>query len=70
MNWIGCGCEDAFDGLSKVGAAGMPGGDVGVDVVALMSIFVTNESAQKIAGSPFHTLSNAPTVTGKSCEAV
>ena len=69
-NVIGCGCDDAFDGVSNVGAAGSPGGAGGVDVVALMSIFVTNASPQKIERSPLNTRSNAPTVAGKSWENV
>src|SRR3954463_9400182 len=69
-NWMGWGCDEAFAGETKVGAAGRPGGETGVDVVALISSLVTNASPQKIDRSPLNTLSKAPTVAGKSCENV
>jgi len=69
-NWMGWGCDEAFAGDTNVGAAGTPGGATGVDVVALMSSLVTNASPQKIDRSPLNTVSNAPTVAGKSIENV
>ena len=69
-NVIGWGCDEALDGDTSVGATGTPGGGTGVELVASMSSFVTNASPQKIWRSPFQTVSNAPTVAGKSCEKV
>ena len=34
-NVIGCGCDEALDGDTSVGATGTPGGAGGVDVVGV-----------------------------------
>lgn len=67
---IGCDCDEALDGASSVGAAGTAGGAGGVELPALTSSFTTKPSPQKMDRSPFHTVSNAPVVAGKSCEYV
>ena len=56
-------------GASSVGAAGTGGGAGGV-LPPVSESFVTNASPQKIVGSPFKTVSNAPAVAGKSIENV
>src|SRR3954447_4669087 len=65
----GCAGLAPLAGATRVGAAGTAGGAGGVDPPVRDS-FTTNESPQKIVGSPFHTVSKAPTVTGKSIENV
>jgi len=69
-NVIGCAAVSPFVGVDSVGCAGIAGGAGGVEVVAVMLIFVTNASPQKIEVSPLNTVSNAPVVAGKSIENV
>src|SRR4029079_10366575 len=70
-NVIGCGVATSlFGGDTSVGVAGVGAGARGVEVVRFGSTFVTHASPQKIDVSPLKTVSNAPTVAGKSSDIV
>src|SRR6185436_2181090 len=69
-HWKLIGCVDGFSplgGESSAGASGTGGVDGGNDTAPSLT---TKASPQKISGSPFQTVSNAPTVVGKLGENV